>query len=123
MSFIVRWLAATVAGWAMTAACTQQASLVEQRETDAQPTATATARVEQATATSAARIPTRQATVVAQQPTPAPRSGCDPSYPDVCIPPPPPDLDCPDIPHRRFRVVQPDPHRFDSDRDGIGCES
>ncbi len=23
---------------------------------------------------------------------------CDPSYPDVCIPPPPPDLDCRDIP-------------------------
>jgi len=48
---------------------------------------------------------------------------CDPSYPTVCIPPPPPDLDCGDIPHRRFKVLQPDPHRFDRDRDGIGCES
>lgn len=47
---------------------------------------------------------------------------CDPSYPDVCIPPPPPDLDCGDIPYRRFRVLPPDPHRFDGDRDGIGCE-
>ena len=47
---------------------------------------------------------------------------CDPSYPDVCIPPPPPDLDCRDIPYRRFRVLPPDPHRFDRDRDGIGCE-
>lgn len=47
---------------------------------------------------------------------------CDPSYPDVCIPPPPPDLDCGDIPHRRFRVVPPDPHRFDRDGDGVGCE-
>lgn len=47
---------------------------------------------------------------------------CDPSYPDVCIPPPPPDLDCGDIPHRRFRVLPPDPHHFDGDRDGIGCE-
>lgn len=47
---------------------------------------------------------------------------CDPSYPDVCIPPPPPDLDCSDIPYRRFRVLPPDPHRFDGDHDGIGCE-
>lgn len=64
-------------------------------------------------------------------PTPAPatqpanpRSGCDPAYPDVCIAPPPPDLDCGDIPNRRFRVLPPDPHRFDgNDRDGLGCES
>ena len=55
-------------------------------------------------------------------PGPGPRAGCDPSYPDVCIPPPPPDLDCRDIPYRRFRVLPPDPHRFDRDRDGIGCE-
>lgn len=49
---------------------------------------------------------------------------CEPAYPDVCIPPPPPDLDCGDIPHRRFRVVaHPDPHGFDGDDDGIGCES
>jgi micrococcal nuclease len=48
---------------------------------------------------------------------------CDPSYPDVCIPPPPPDLDCGDIRHRRFRVQGRDPHRFDGDNDGIGCES
>ncbi len=47
---------------------------------------------------------------------------CDPSYPDVCIPSPPPDLDCADIPYRRFRVLPPDPHRFDGDKDGIGCE-
>ena len=53
--------------------------------------------------------------------TPAP-GGCDPAYPDVCIPPPPPDLDCGEIPHRRFRVLPPDPHRFDGDNDGIGCE-
>jgi micrococcal nuclease len=48
---------------------------------------------------------------------------CDPSYPDFCILPPPPDLDCEDIPHKRFTVLQPDPHRFDGDKDGIGCES
>ncbi|ABA25001.1 SNase-like nuclease (plasmid) [Trichormus variabilis ATCC 29413] len=48
---------------------------------------------------------------------------CDRSYPDFCIPPNAADLDCPDIPYRRFRVNQPDPHGFDRDRDGIGCES
>lgn len=50
-------------------------------------------------------------------------SGCDPAYPTVCIPPPPPDLDCKDISYRRFTVLPPDPHHFDGDGNGIGCES
>jgi len=48
---------------------------------------------------------------------------CDPSYPDVCIPPYPPDLDCGEIGYSNFRVVGNDPHGFDGDKDGIGCES
>ncbi|MDH3311971.1 MAG: thermonuclease family protein [Nitrosopumilus sp.] len=48
---------------------------------------------------------------------------CDPSYPDFCIPSGPPDLDCKDIPQKRFTVLPSDPHRFDGDKDGIGCES
>ena len=48
--------------------------------------------------------------------------GCDAAYPDVCIPAPPPDLNCGDIQHRRFTVLSPDPHRFDGDKDGVGCE-
>lgn len=51
------------------------------------------------------------------------RDGCDPAYPDICIPPPPPDLNCGDIPYRRFRVLPPDPHHLDRDGDGVGCES
>ncbi|MBD2214501.1 thermonuclease family protein [Nostoc linckia FACHB-104] len=47
---------------------------------------------------------------------------CDPSYPDFCLPPNSPDLDCKDIPYRRFRVNPPDIHKFDRDGDGIGCE-
>lgn len=47
---------------------------------------------------------------------------CDPSYPGVCIPPPPPDLDCADI-GRKVAVRPPDPHRLDGDGDGWGCES
>lgn len=51
-------------------------------------------------------------------------SNCSPAYPDVCIPPPPPDLDCGDIRYENFRVVKhPDPHGFDSDNDGVGCET
>jgi micrococcal nuclease len=64
----------------------------------------------------------------AAPPAPTPTSvpsgaNCDPAYPDFCIPPPPPDLDCKDIPHKNFTVLPPDPHHFDSDHDGIGCES
>lgn len=62
--------------------------------------------------------------VIVEPPSPPdPPAGCDPSYPTVCIPPPPPDLNCADIPHRNFVVLQPDPHRFDGNRDGIGCQS
>lgn len=51
------------------------------------------------------------------------QGNCDPSYPDVCIPSPPPDLDCSDISDRDFKVNGSDPHRFDINHDGIGCES
>lgn len=49
---------------------------------------------------------------------------CHPAYPDDCIPPAPPDLDCPDI-KRKVRVdhAHGDPHGFDADRDGWGCQS
>ncbi len=87
------------------------------------PTATATVKPTPTsrptqTATRAA-TPTATATVKAT----ATSGKCDPSYPDFCIPPPPPDLDCKDVaPHQRFTVKQPDPHRFDGDKNGIGCE-
>jgi micrococcal nuclease len=60
---------------------------------------------------------------VAPQPVAGDGAGCDPAYPDACIPPAPPDLDCGQIAERRFQVRPPDPHGFDRDRDGIGCES
>jgi hypothetical protein len=50
------------------------------------------------------------------------QAGCDPSYPEVCIPPYPPDLNSGDISDRRFAVLPPDPHGFDWNNDGIGCE-
>lgn len=52
-------------------------------------------------------------------------AGCEPAYPDVCIPPRSElgDLDCGDISERRFTVLPPDPHNFDGEHDGVGCES
>jgi hypothetical protein len=51
-------------------------------------------------------------------------TSCHPSYPDVCIPPPPPNLNCDDVDATNFEVVPPDPHGFDgNDNDGVGCES
>lgn len=51
------------------------------------------------------------------------QANCSPSYPEFCIPPPPPDLDCGDIGVKNFTVLSPDPHGFDGDSDGVGCES
>jgi micrococcal nuclease len=47
---------------------------------------------------------------------------CDPAYPTICLPPAPPDLDCDGITERGFIALHPDPHRLDSDGDGIACE-
>jgi micrococcal nuclease len=74
----------------------------------AKPTAKATAK------------PTARPTA---KPTAPPASNCDSSYPGVCIPPYPPDLDCGDVTYRRFDVIGSDPHGFDGDGDGLGCES
>jgi hypothetical protein len=52
--------------------------------------------------------------------------GCDPSYPGVCLQMGAPDLDCPEIGltnvEVRWDVPNPDPHGFDADKDGVGCE-
>lgn len=53
------------------------------------------------------------------------QTSCDPSYPDFCIAPAYEvgDLDCAQIAGAYFTVYQPDPHGFDADFDGYGCES
>ena len=51
-------------------------------------------------------------------------SKCDyTSYPDFCIAPPPPPLNCDDVNGEDFTVFPPDPHSFDRDKDGQGCET
>jgi micrococcal nuclease len=76
-----------------------------------------------AVAAPAVAAPPPEAPAPAPQPLVQQSGNCDPSYPEICIPANSPDLDCPDISYRRFKVVPPDPHRFDGDKDGIGCES
>ena len=51
-----------------------------------------------------------------------PSANCDRSYPDFCIPAAPPDLDCADVNGNDFTVRPPDPHGFDREGDGRGCE-
>lgn len=69
--------------------------------------------------------------------TQTPEKNCLPQYPrtvsgeEICIPPPPPDLDCDDIGKAVVVVydlnsandADNDPHKLDSDGDGVGCES
>jgi Flp pilus assembly pilin Flp len=50
---------------------------------------------------------------------------CDGSYEAVCIPPPPPDLNCADIVALGIptpvKIVGADPHHLDHDGNGFGC--
>ena len=46
---------------------------------------------------------------------------CSPSYPDVCIPPPPAVVNCGNF-QFPIRVLPPDPHDLDRNGNGIGCE-
>ena len=76
-------------------------------------------------------------TPIADPPTPVPQptepvatdpipigGGCDLSYPTLCLPPGTGNsLNRPDVGVNNFTVYQPDPHRFDGDYDGVGCES
>jgi micrococcal nuclease len=67
---------------------------------------------------------------VTRAPAPAPATApsgapagarCDPNYTGACVPPYPPDVDCADV-GRPVTVVGADPHNFDSDGNGRGCE-
>lgn len=119
-----------------TATLTPTATATVKATSSATPTATATSTSTRTPTATSTTKPTATATntpkpTATPTNTPKPTAtatatklpNCSPAYPTVCIPPPPPDLDCGDIPYRNFTVLPPDPHRFDSDDDGIGCES
>lgn len=68
--------------------------------------------------------PVDEVTLIGTKPVyvaPAPSSNCDPNY-TPCVPNVSYDLNCPDIGFM-VRVIGSDPHRFDRDKDGYGCES
>jgi hypothetical protein len=98
----------------VTSLVTRAATTTTRRPTTTEPATTTTRRPRPATTT------TRRPRPPTTQP---PVQNCDPSYPDFCIPPPPPDLNCADISGSNFTVLPPDPHRFDREGDGLGCES
>jgi uncharacterized protein YkwD len=103
------------AGWQVEAGNVGQHYYLWRLANTVAPTATSTA-----TATTTATQPTTPSGTSTTAPS------CDPSYPDFCIPPPPPDLDCNDAPvagHTNFAVWPADPHDFDTDGDGTGCET
>ena len=52
----------------------------------------------------------------------AENNNCSTAYPDICVADYPPDLNCGDIGYSNFKVIGRDPHGFDRDNDGIGCE-
>ena len=99
------------------------------RATTAPTTATgATTTAPTTTATPTTTASTATTTTTTGTTTTAPAT-CHPSYPDFCIPPPPPRLTCssPAIGGRtnfrvRHDVIADDPHVLDPDDDGIGCE-
>ncbi|MDP9317037.1 MAG: excalibur calcium-binding domain-containing protein [Chloroflexota bacterium] len=47
---------------------------------------------------------------------------CDAAHLDLCLPPLPPALKCGNISYRNVGENGRDPHHFDGDNDGIGCE-
>jgi len=63
----------------------------------------------------------------APAPIAASTGSCDPSYPDICLASSP-DLDCANVGFALTVIHDPsigayDPHGFDADYDGVGCES
>lgn len=110
-------------------ACSNKDSGATATNTAGEATATVGATDTPALAPTDTPVPPAANTAVEQQqqqepPTQPATENCDrQSYPDVCIAPYPPDLDCGEVPYRRFTVRPPDPHGFDRDGDGVGCES
>jgi hypothetical protein len=63
-----------------------------------------------------------------QPPAPPPQTqppapACDPNYAGACVPPYPPDVNCADVGVNNFQRIGNDPHRLDTDNDGIACEA
>jgi hypothetical protein len=111
-TYATEWIVVKVR-WRLKVDTLERASL--KRVLTACPARTVTVAVLPAATSSPAPTP-------APPPTPAPGGACDPNYTGYCVPIVGYDLDCSDIRHR-VTVVGVDIHHFDSDGDGIGCDS
>ena len=95
---------------------------ITNQETD--PVAPQQVQAAQTTSPPASTPAPKPTPVVVPAPAPAPKppaTDCDPNYAGGCVPNVSYDLDCPDIGFA-VQVVGNDRHRFDRDKDGIGCE-
>ena len=111
-TYATEWVVVKVR-WRLNVDTLERAAL--KRILTACPTRTVTVAVLPAAASSPLPAPT-------PAPAPAPGGACDPNYAGYCVPIVSYDLDCSDIRHRVI-VIGVDIHHFDSDHDGIGCES
>lgn len=68
----------------------------------------------------AANVSAPPAPVAEPEPEPEPASDCASGY-DPCVPPYPPDVDCPDV-AGPISVTGDDPHGLDGDNNGVGCQ-
>jgi len=50
------------------------------------------------------------------------RQNCDSAYPNICISQSRSNLKCQDVKQHNFKVLPPDPHNFDRNGNGVGCE-
>jgi hypothetical protein len=78
-----------------------------------------------APAPTATRTPSPSAAPPSPTPTAPAAGGCDPHYPDFCLPPAP-DVDCGSSAvagRNNFTALEPDPHGLDADSDGVACEA
>lgn len=77
------------------------------------------------TATTSMTTTATTLTTVLPLPPPAapPRANCDPSSPTVCIAPPPPDLDCKDVPHKNSESSNQTRTASTATGMATGCES
>ena len=106
-----------------TAKPTTTSSSTSLATTTTSPTTTTTTKPSTTTTAKPTTTTSKPTTTTTKPTTTTSAQNCHSSYPDFCIPPPPPDLNCPDISQKNFTVLPPDPHGFDRDKDGVGCES
>ena len=99
---------------------------VAQDADDATPAPSADPRIDAETTPAASSVDgTGRVTLEIVMPADAPApggEGCDPSYPQLCIPRDADDLDCHEMGVAGFTVLAPDRHALDDDADGLGCE-